>query len=103
MRRASLTSSLIAPVTGSESPALSVRSATICMSLSAQVNEIMSHSLSASEAPELQRGAQLGEIDAGRFRQPAGFDQAHGIDPQQEVVHGLADLAVADLAKLGVV
>src|SRR4029078_3247866 len=53
MRRASLTSSLIAPVIGSESRALSVRSATICMSLSSQVNEIMSHSLSASEAPEL--------------------------------------------------
>src|SRR5215208_5516398 len=53
MRRASLTSSLIAPVIGSESPALSVRSATICMSLSAQVNEIMSHSLSASDAPAL--------------------------------------------------
>src|SRR6516164_1059420 len=53
MRRASLTNSLIAPVIGSESPALSVRSATICMSLSAQVKEILSHSLSASEAPEL--------------------------------------------------
>ena len=53
MRRASLTNSLIAPVIGSDSPALSVRSPTICMSLSAQVNEIMSHSLSASEAPEL--------------------------------------------------
>ena len=50
-----------------------------------------------------QRGAQLGEIDAGGLRQPAGFDQAHGIDPQQEVVHGLADLAVADIAEMGVV
>ena len=53
MRRASLTSSLIAPVIGSDRPALSVISATTCMSLSAQVKEIMSHSLSASEAPEL--------------------------------------------------
>src|SRR5262245_155794 len=53
MRRASFTSSFTAPVTGSESPALSVISATTCMSLSAQVKEIMSHSLSASELPEL--------------------------------------------------
>src|SRR5215831_18981260 len=53
MRRASLTNSLMAPVIGSDRPALSVRSATICMSLSAQVKEILSHSLSASEAPEL--------------------------------------------------
>src|ERR1700732_958768 len=53
MRRASLTSSLMAPVIGSDRPALSVMSATICMSLSAQVKEIMSHSLSASDAPEL--------------------------------------------------
>src|SRR5437764_12696103 len=48
MRRASLTSSLIAPVIGSDRPALSVISATTCISLSAQVNEIMSQSLSAS-------------------------------------------------------
>src|SRR5262245_26358295 len=42
MRRASLTNSLMAPVIGSDRPALSVRSATICMSLSAQVKEILS-------------------------------------------------------------
>jgi hypothetical protein len=53
MRRASLTSSLIAPVIGSDSPALSVILATICISFSAQVKVIMSQSLSAAEAPEL--------------------------------------------------
>src|SRR5207237_10253000 len=53
MRRASFTSSLTAPVTGSDSRALSLISATTCMSFSAQVNEIMSHSLRASELPEL--------------------------------------------------
>src|SRR5262245_18086192 len=53
MRRASLTSSLIAPVMGSDRPALSAMSAPLAMSLSGQVKEIMSHSLSASEAPEL--------------------------------------------------
>ena len=105
MRRASLTSSLIAPVIGSESPALSVISATICMSLSAQVNEIMSHSLSASEAPELISSAarSLTRSMPVDLRQPAGLDQADGVDPQQEVVHGLADLAVADIAEMGIV
>ena len=52
-RRASLTCSRTMPVSGKDKPALSVIFDTICMSFSAQVNEIMSHSFSASEAPEL--------------------------------------------------
>jgi hypothetical protein len=50
-----------------------------------------------------QRCAQLDKIDAGGLREPAGFDQAHGVDPQQQVVHGLADLAMADLAEMGII
>jgi len=50
-----------------------------------------------------QGRAQLAEIDAGGLGQPPRFDQAHGIDPEQQVVHGLTDLAVADLAEMGIV
>src|SRR5262249_51942490 len=50
-----------------------------------------------------QGRAQPAEIDAGGLGQPPRFDQAHGIDPEQQVVHGLADLAVADLAEMGIV
>src|SRR5712691_8087111 len=53
MRRASFTSSFTAPVMGSDSPALSAIFETICMSLSAQVNEIWFQSSSACDLPEL--------------------------------------------------
>src|SRR6516164_4546740 len=104
MRRASLTNSLIAPVIVSESPALSVRSATICMSLSAQVKEIMSHSLSASEAPELISNAARSlprSIPVVSASRPASIKPTALI--QQQVVHGLANLAVADFAEMGIV
>ena len=105
MRRASLTSSLTAPVTGSDRPALSVISATTCMSLSAQVKVIMSQSLSAAEAPELICSASrnltrsMPVVSASR----PGLDQSDRIDPEQQVVHGLADLAVADIAEMRIV
>jgi hypothetical protein len=64
IRRASFTSSLMAPVMVKARPVLTVISATTRMSLSAQVKVIMSQSLSAAEAPELicsaSRSAQTG-------------------------------------------
>ncbi len=50
-----------------------------------------------------QRVAQLHEIDAGGLGEPAGLDQPDGVHPQQQVVHGLADLAVADVAEMRIV
>ena len=38
-----------------------------------------------------------------RLGQAARLQQADRVDPQEQVVHGLADLAVADLAEMGVV
>src|SRR5262249_10246638 len=102
MRRASLTNSLIAPVIGSERPALSVRSATICMSLSAQVKEILSHSLSASEAPELISKAarslprSMPVVSASR---PASIRPTALIQSSRLFMV----LAVADLAEMGIV
>src|SRR5712691_3614515 len=53
IRRPSLTSSLMAPASGSARPALSAILETICTSFSAHVKETFSQFFSASEAPEL--------------------------------------------------
>ena len=47
-----------------------------------------------------QRLAQLDEVHAVGFAQPAGLDQRDAVDPEQEIVQRLAELAGADVAEV---
>jgi len=76
MRRASLTSSLMAPVIGSDSPALSVISVTTaCPSAPREGDHVPFLERVGGARAHEQRVTQLHQIDAGRFGEPPGLDQ----------------------------
>ena len=105
MRRASFTSSLIAPVIGSARPGLvgHLGHHLHVLQRPGERDHVPFLERVGGAGAHHQRVAQLDEIDAGGLGEPAGLDQPDGVHPQQQVVHGLADLAVADVAQVRIV